>query len=589
MSGRPDQPLPGDATLPLAESHYRTLVEGLPIGTYINTVDESLRTVYANPELVRMLGYEKEDWSRRGFFESIAHPDDVERVLERSAEARRTGDRLVDEYRLFHRDGSVVCVHDETVTVRDEKGRPLFRQGLLMDITARKRAEAYSVDRRLALELIAGGAPLDELMALLRRILAEHVGPEASLELHTDAPPQVHAGRPLSELSDAQRQVFATTKNQAVIAVERERREALLHSAELRSRTLVEQLPIGTYVNSFGPELRPTYVSPQLELMLGYDLEGWSQPGMYGTLIHPDDRERVLAASRRTREEAVHFVEDYRFKTKDGRWLWVHDVTVPVVDEHGEPYLLGFIQDIDERKQLEEQLLHAHKLEAVGRLAGGVAHDFNNLLTAITGYAELLLGQLDEGDPRRADAEEIAKAAQSAAELTRQLLAFGRRQMLEQRRLSLNDVLGSLVRLLKRLVGAGVELRLNLAPALEPVIGDLGQLEQVVVNLALNARDAMPDGGTLSISTASVEIGAGTAVSPGRYVELAIEDSGIGIDKALLPQIFEPFFTTKDIGKGTGLGLASVYGIVKQSGGHVLVESTPGEGTRFRVLLPPAE
>jgi len=585
MSDHPPEP-----TLPLADSHYRALVEELPIGTYINTVDESLRTVYANPELVRMLGYVAADWSRDAFFPSIAHPDDLERVLEGSAQARRTDTRFIDEYRIFHRDGSVVWVHDETVTVRDGEGRPLFRQGLLLDITARKRAEAFAVDRRRALELIASGAPLDEVLDVIRRLLTEHVGPEASLELDAESPPQVHAGRSRAELSDEQCEILATAENVAGIVVERERREAELRTAELRSRTLVEQLPIGTYVNSFGADLKPTYVSPQLEAMLGYGLDEWSESGMLAKLVHPDDRERALAASRRTHEDAEPFSQDYRIKTKDGRWLWVHDVTVPVYDEHGErAYLLGFIQDIDDRKQLEEQLLHAHKLEAVGRLAGGVAHDFNNLLTAITGYSELLLGQLEEGDPRRDDAQQIVNAAESAAALTRQLLAFGRRQLLEPRRLDLNDVLASLARLLRRLVGAGVELRIDLAPALGQVVGDLGQLEQVVVNLTMNARDAMPNGGALSISTATAEIAAGTDVPPGRYVELVIEDSGQGIDEASLPHIFEPFFTTKEVGKGTGLGLASVYGVVKQSGGHVLVESTPGEGTRFRVLLPVAE
>ena len=581
---------PPEPTIPLADSHYRTLVEQLPIGTYINTVDASLRTVYANPELARMLGYTEADWSQPGFFERVAHPDDLERVLEGSAEARRTDTRFIDEYRIFHLDGSVVWVHDETVTVRDGEGRPLFRQGLLLDITARKRAEAFGADRRAVLELIASGASLDDVLELLRRMLAEHVGPYASLELAADGPPRVAAGRSGTELDDAQREVLAVAAGAAGIAVERERREALLRSAELRSRTLVEQLPIGTYVNSFGSELRPTYVSPQLETMLGYSLEEWNVPGVLATLVHEDDRDRVLAASRRTHEGALPFSEDYRIRTKDGRWLWVHDVTVPVYDEHGErAYLLGFIQDIDRRKQLEEQLLHAHKLEAVGRLAGGVAHDFNNLLTAITGYADLLLGQLEQGDARRDDVEEIVKAAQSAAVLTRQLLAFGRRQVLEPRRLDLNDVLASLARLLHRLIGATIELKFDLAPDLAPIVGDLGQLEQVVVNLAMNARDAMPSGGELSISTAIVELDGGPDVAAGRYVELTIADTGDGIDGALLPHIFEPFFTTKPVGKGSGLGLASVYGVVKQSGGHMLVESTPGEGTRFRVLLPAAE
>jgi signal transduction histidine kinase len=255
--------------------------------------------------------------------------------------------------------------------------------------------------------------------------------------------------------------------------------------------------------------------------------------------------------------------------------------------------LVGTVQDITERRLLEDQLRQSQKMEAIGRLAGGIAHDLNNALTAIAGYAELALGEVASDHPARPDVEEIRRAAERAGSVTRQLLAFSRKQLLEPRLFNLNDTVVNIGRLLTRLLGANVHVETKLAPSMPAVLGDPGQVEQAIINLAVNARDAMPSGGRLTLTTSIDEVDDAFArrhlpMAPGRYAALRVTDTGHGMTHETQARVFEPFFTTKEIGKGTGLGLSITYGIVQEHGGTITCDSSLGQGTRFMLSLPVA-
>jgi two-component system cell cycle sensor histidine kinase/response regulator CckA len=285
------------------------------------------------------------------------------------------------------------------------------------------------------------------------------------------------------------------------------------------------------------------------------------------------------------------FLDDESLDRGDGARLAVEMRVFPVLREGSRVGSVASFVDITQRKRLEQQLRQAQKMEAIGSLAGGVAHDFNNLLSVILSYAEMILDGLKQGDPMRPEIEEIKKAGERAATLTRQLLAFSRQQMLQPRNLDLNQVLGGLEAMLRRLLGEDVELSYLTLRGLGHVRADPGQIEQVVMNLVVNARDAMPEGGKISVETDNVELtteyaDAHVGVTPGSYVLMAVTDTGIGMDAATQARIFEPFFTTKEKGRGTGLGLSMIFGIVQQSGGHIWVYSEPTKGTTFRIYLP---
>lgn len=306
--------------------------------------------------------------------------------------------------------------------------------------------------------------------------------------------------------------------------------------------------------------------------------------------VHPDDRQEVekKAASMLAGKRFTPY--EYRVSGKDGKVKWIMETVTPT-SYQGKEAVLGFSMDITGHKELEKQLLQAQKMEAVGRLAGGVAHDFNNMLGAIIGYNEMLMKSLNREDPTYHYSLEIRKAADRAAVLTRQLLAFSRKQVLQPRKLNLNTVINDLERMLQRLIGEDIELLLNLDPAVAAVKADPGQMEQVLLNLAINARDATPQGGKLIISTANVNLSGALDrdrgdFTPGTYVILSVSDNGLGMDADTLDHIFEPFFTTKALGSGTGLGLSTVYGVVRQSGGYIEVSSSPGVGTTFKIYLP---
>src|SRR3954454_8857976 len=380
----------------------------------------------------------------------------------------------------------------------------------------------------------------------------------------------------------------------ALHAEERQRwhAEAALRASEERFRALVENSSDALLV--LDAEGRIKYLSPSSERHLG-----WSPADMAGRslfdFLHPDDRELVGTRMAETLSSpGRNIVAHVRFHHADGSWRIMEGIGV---NRLSDPAVAGIVvnaRDITERRKLEDQLRQAQKLEAVGQLAGGVAHDFNNLLTAILGYCHLMLDDAGDSDPLRQDLLEIQAAGERAAALTRQLLAFSRRQMLQPQVLDINAVVAQLQKLLRRLISEDVELVTHLAPDLLPVTVDPASVEQILVILAVNARDAMPSGGRLTIETANVDLDETYALThvtmaPGRYVMLAVSDSGEGMDAATRARVFEPFFTTKEQGKGSGLGLATVYGMVKQSGGYIWVYSEPGHGTTFKVYLPHAE
>jgi len=365
--------------------------------------------------------------------------------------------------------------------------------------------------------------------------------------------------------------------------------ESALRISERRFRALVEES--WDAIALFAGDGTILYGSPATTRLLGYELTEFVGRNAM-ELIYPDDRAGVLLrlqevmAAPRTR---VHVAA--RVVHKNGTWRYLEGVFTNLLDDPSVGAIVNNYRDVTDRRILEEQVILSQKMEAIGRLAGGVAHDFNNILTAIGGYTDLLLADLPAGDHRRHDVEEIHHAAQRAAGLTHQLLAFSRRQVLQPKVINLNALVPDIEKMLRRLIGEDILFATVLHPRLGNVRADPGQLEQVIVNLAVNARDAMPDGGRLTIETRDVELDEVYAtdhpsVKPGRYVMLAVTDTGVGMDEETKARIFEPFFTTKVRGKGTGLGLATVYGIVQQTGGHIWPYSEPGLGTTMRVYLP---
>ncbi len=372
---------------------------------------------------------------------------------------------------------------------------------------------------------------------------------------------------------------------------EEKRAEQALHRSEASYRGLVEHAAYGIYRATGDGKL--LMVNPALFTILGY---GSAQELLKVDIardLYVDPKARVRILERC--EQFGSAIEEVAWRRRDGRVITVRLNGRTVRAPDGALECFEFIvDDVTEQRALEERLRQTQKMEAVGRLAGGIAHDFNNLLTAILGSVDFLRRALGPEHPEHAETEEIQKAAVRAADLTRQLLAFSRQQVLAPKVLELDALVTNLEKMLRRLIGEDVELRFAAKASRAAVRADPGQLEQVIVNLVVNARDAMPRGGRLTIETARVDLDAAYAwehgtVEPGRYVMLAVTDTGVGIDRAAQARLFEPFFTTKEFGKGTGLGLATVYGIVKQSGGYIWVYSEPGRGATFKVYLPCVE
>jgi PAS domain S-box-containing protein len=572
----------------------------------------SNRFTYISEQAERILGYPPE--LLEDALLSHVDEEDRRRIKAVTAQAIRERSEYAYERRIRAADGRLVWLRVSASLVLDEHGEPALIRGVWLDVTALKQAEAeressYSLlqatldataDAILVVNLEGHistyNRPFAELWPIPQEVL--DTGDDAAAlgsvvgrladpdefvrrvtEIYEDPGSVTHDvfklvdGRTVERDSAPQRlggEVVGRVWCFRDITEKLAAQEALSSREEL-FRSLIENASDAvTMLSADGTSL---YESPSVERVLGHPPEE-----MLGTktfaLLHPDDHEPVKRtfAAMLAGEEPVPIVA--RLRHRDGNWRTVEAIGRRR-SQDGEWVVVVNYRDVTDQRLLQEQLLHAQKLESIGRLAGGVAHDFNNLLTAIGGYSEFLVASFDDDDPRRADALEIVRASDRAAALTSQLLAFSRHQVLLAEILDLGDVVEELERLLSGLLGDDVELSTSVTPGCR-VRADGGQIEQVITNLVLNARDAMPAGGKVDIAVICVD----------GEVELIVRDTGVGIDAETIPHIFEPFFTTKDAGKGTGLGLATVYGIVKQSGGGISVTSAPGEGSTFRIVLP---
>jgi PAS domain S-box-containing protein len=504
---------------------------------------------YFAPRWCEILGYSSEDPELPHTFDSWAsriHPDDRDRVMAAMKSHLDRGTEYNVDYRHRHKSGEYRWQNSRGERLLGESGKPIKMVGIIADITERKRVEAQAL--------------------------------AAAVET-----------RRLLDVAEKSRHALLSTLEDQKLA------EAELRESEVRYRALFEHSADGILIADLDTKVF-MYANPAVCRMLGYTEDEMRTMGMLD--IHPKDAVQSAVAEFEAQARGEKpLASDLPCLRKDGTILYA-DVNATAVAIDNRPCLVGFFRDVTERKRaegqraaLEDQLRQVQKMESIGRLAGGVAHDFNNILTGIGGYTELALGQLDAASPLREDLAEVMRLAKRAAELTRQLLAFSRRQPLAMQVLYLNDMVADTTKMLKRVLGEAIDLHFTPAPDLGNVRADSGQMEQILINLAINSRDAMPTGGKLTIETANIELdadyaGRHVAVTPGPHVMLAVSDTGRGMDAATKERLFEPFFTTKEKGKGTGLGLATVYGIVKQHGGHIWVYSEPGQGATFKIYLP---
>jgi two-component system cell cycle sensor histidine kinase/response regulator CckA len=596
--------------------------------------DQSGKILYLSPNMLELLGHRPEDFVSTQRLD-LLHPGDAHVVTERLAKMMRSGESEQLIFRM--RDGdSEWRWMDTTATAFHTSSGDVRAVMISRDITDRLEMEA---ERRQLVSVVENSSEFIAIItaegnilflneagqkmvgvggdaAARSKTIFEFLAPDDAQDMRFKIIPAVdRSGRwegdfRLRHLATGESiatlaHVFLVTRRrpsrERILAIvardisERIRAERLLRESEARHRMLVESAY--DLIAEIDLEGRYVYVSPNFDGQLGYAPEQLLGRCWFDQL-HPEDQACARAAIRDLPDQETRECPPLRIRHRDASWRWVETNLKKYENLGGKPLVLAFFRDITRRKEAEEalqksreQLAQSQKLEAIGRLAGGVAHDFNNLLTAITGYGDLLLEEIGDDDALRIDAEEIIRAAERAGGLTRQLLAFSRRQVLLPKVIDLNALVADVDRFLRRLIGEDIELVTCLDGELPHVKLDPSQLEQLVINLAVNARDAMPRGGRLTIKTANLEVApsgdpAHPGIAPGRYVTLSVRDTGIGMTSQTVSKIFEPFFTTKEAGKGTGLGLAMVYGIIQQSGGEIRVESQPGKGSTFTIYLP---
>jgi PAS domain S-box-containing protein len=630
-----------------AEQNYRSIFENAIEGIFQSTLDG--RFIKVNPSMARILGYESPEEMMGAITDEAQQLYvDPERRVESLRLQKEAGVLQGFEFEAYRKDGAKIWLSMNRRSVRDEQGAELYREGSIEEITERKRAEQQIHLQATALKAAANGIVItnaqgsitwvnpaftaltgytfEEALGRNPRILksGKHDKDFYKKMWETIKSGQVWHGDLINRHKDGslyfEEQTVTPVLNEAgeilhFIAIKQDvtrRKRAEEENARLtaeieaerqRLSNIIANVPGAVWESWGAPDAatqRMNYVSDYVETLSGYTVEEWlSAPLFWLSIVHPDDKKRAA------REAAANFASRkcepliFRLLTKNGETIWVESHYSFIYDSENNPLgTRGVTFDITERKNAEEELRvseeklrQSQKLEAVGQLAGGVAHDFNNLLTVINGYSDLLMRKLEKDNPTRLTIEEIRKAGERAASLTRQLLAFSRRQVLQPAPLELNVIVANVDKMLRRLIGEDIDLLMALEPELGRIKADPGQIEQVLLNLAVNARDAMPQGGKLTIETSNVYLDNQYAqthppIQPGQYVMLAVSDNGFGMSPETQARIFEPFFTTKEQGKGTGLGLSTVYGIVKQSGGNVWVYSEEGRGTTFKVYLP---
>jgi len=624
-----------------SEEKYRTIIENMQEGYY--ELDLAGRFTFVNDALCKHLGYTKEELvgTRARQYQDETTTKKMHQIF---TELYRTGEpvkALESEY--IRKDGTKGTYELSVSLLRDAQGKPIGFRGVSRDITERKQTEEalrrseekyrtilknmeegyYEVDLAGNFTFVNDvisrhlGYTKEELIGMSYR---KYASEETSKELYQHFSELYRTGQPIKpfavEYIRRDRTKLISEISVSLIRdlegkpigfrgisrdiTERKQAEETLRRSEERYRTIIENLQDGYFENDLAGNL--TFVNDIICRNLRYTRE--ELIGMnYRQYTDEEDRKKVLqlyGELYRTGQPVKSL--EVKHVRKDGAKLFAEISSSLIRDSEGKPIgFRGISHNITERKQaeeeklsLQEQLRQAQKMEAVGQLAGGVAHDFNNLLTVIKGYSQLSLFDLKEDNPLWGNIQEIEKASQRATDLTRQLLAFSRRQILDLKVVDLNVLLEDLEKMLRRIIGEDITLATLLSEGLGKVKVDPGQIEQVILNLAVNARDAMPSGGKLTIETANVELDeeyahAHVNVAPGRYVRLSVSDTGVGMTPEVKEKVFEPFFTTKEKGKGTGLGLSMVYGIVKQSNGNIWLYSEPGRGTTFRIYFPRAE
>ncbi len=617
-----------------SEARYRIISHNVPAVVYSALPDEHSTNLFLSGKIQELTGYPKEVFIQNpSHFTEIIHPDDRQRVWEKIRQHRESKTDLNIEYRIITKENIVKWIRDTASPLYDEYQNIIQINGCMEDITNRKKTETRIRENEERMRSIVASMPVlldafgDEQNIIAWNQECERVtgfkaeeiigNPDAMKWLYPDEQYRKKVFDTIEKAKGDFRNLefdvtckdsskrtisWSNISNEVPIQgwatwaigidiTERIKAEKKVIETLKISDDIVQTIPSGLFIYRYEPpnQLLLVYGNPESERLTGIKVQEWL--GKEFNEIWPTAKEKGITDDfLGVLQTGMNFeTEDLYYK--DQRLEGAFRIRVfPLPDQK----LAVAFENIIEKKRLEEQLIQSQKMEAVGKLAGGIAHDFNNLLMAILGYSDLTLSLISPEDPIYISLQEIKKAGERAGSLTRQLLAYSRKQVLQPELIDLNQLVFNIDKLLRRLIGEDIEMITIPGSKLGMVRADPGQIEQVIMNLVINARDAMPTGGKLTIETANVDfdekcIQHRVEIQPGSYVMIAISDTGCGMDEEIQKQIFDPFFTTKEVGKGTGLGLSMVYGIVKQSEGNIFVYSEPNHGTTFKIYFPRIE